>query len=76
MLSVCLCIPLPIVARQQHSINVTAAKNTYATIEELVDASFSMQSVSFKREVDDYIFPELVVYFLINVMTKHFCTRL
>jgi hypothetical protein len=37
---VCLCIP-PIVARQRLGRNVTAVTNTHATIEELLDASFS-----------------------------------
>jgi hypothetical protein len=44
---VCLCIP-PIVARQRLGRNVTAVTNTYATIEELLDASFSMRSVSYQ----------------------------
>jgi hypothetical protein len=37
----CLCIP-PIVARQRLGRNVTAVTNTNATIEELLDASFSV----------------------------------
>jgi hypothetical protein len=36
----------PIVARQRLSKSITAATNTHATIEELLDASFSMRSVS------------------------------
>jgi hypothetical protein len=40
-------IPL-IVARQQLGINVTAATNTHATIEELLDQSFSMWPVSYE----------------------------
>jgi hypothetical protein len=35
----------PIVARQRDGRNVTAVTNTYATIEDLLDASFSMWPV-------------------------------
>jgi hypothetical protein len=38
----------PIVARQRLHINVTAVTNTHATIEELLDASFSMWPVSYQ----------------------------
>jgi hypothetical protein len=38
----------PIVARQRLGRNVTAIKNTHATIEELLDASFSMWPVSYQ----------------------------
>jgi hypothetical protein len=41
-----------IVARQLLSKNVTVATNTDATVEELLDASFSMRSVSYQRKVD------------------------
>jgi hypothetical protein len=59
LLSVCVCIP-PIVAsqrlgknplivsRQRLGRNVTAVTNTQATIEELLDASFSMWPVSYQ----------------------------
>jgi hypothetical protein len=33
--------------------NYTAAKKTLATIEELLDASFSMRSMSYQRKVWD-----------------------
>jgi hypothetical protein len=58
-LCVCLCIP-PIVARQRLGNNpplvdrrrlgrnVTAVTNTHATIEELLDASFSVWPVSYQ----------------------------
>jgi hypothetical protein len=46
-LCVYVCIP-PIVARRRLDKNVTAATNTHATIEELLDASFSMLSVSYQ----------------------------
>jgi hypothetical protein len=38
----------PVVARQRLGRNVTAVTNTYATIEELLDASFSMWPVSYQ----------------------------
>jgi hypothetical protein len=38
----------PIVARQRLGRNVTAVTNTDATIEELLDASFSMRPVSYQ----------------------------
>jgi hypothetical protein len=40
----------PIVARQQLGRNVTAVTNTLATIEELLEASFSMWPVSYKEK--------------------------
>jgi hypothetical protein len=56
---VCMCIPLIvarqrlgkdplIVARQRLGRNVPAVTNTHATIEELLDASFSMWPVSYE----------------------------
>jgi hypothetical protein len=38
----------PIVARQRLGKHVTAATNTHATIEEMLDASFSIRSVSYQ----------------------------
>jgi hypothetical protein len=49
--SVCLYLYLHIVARQRLSINVTVTMNTNGVIEELLDASFSMRSESYKRKV-------------------------
>jgi hypothetical protein len=40
----------PIVARQRLGRNVTAVTNARATIEELLDASFSMWPVSYQRK--------------------------
>jgi hypothetical protein len=54
----------PIVARQRLGKNVTAATNTQASIEELLDASFSIRAVSYQRKVGDYFFPELLVIHL------------
>jgi hypothetical protein len=51
--SVCLYVYPPIVARQRLGKNVTAAINTHATIEELLDTSFSMRSVSYQGKVGD-----------------------
>jgi hypothetical protein len=45
-----MCIP-HIVARQRLGKNLTVAMNTHATIEELLDASFSMRSVSCEEKV-------------------------
>jgi hypothetical protein len=43
--SVCLYVYLPVVARQQLGKNFATVTNTHATIEELMDVSFYMQSV-------------------------------
>jgi hypothetical protein len=45
----------PIVARQGLEKHVLAATNTHAAVEELLDASFSMRSVSHHREVLVYV---------------------
>jgi hypothetical protein len=47
---VCLsvCVSPPIVARQRLDRNVTAVTNKFSTIEELLDASFSMWPVSYQ----------------------------
>jgi hypothetical protein len=42
-----------VVARQRLGKNVTAATNTHATIEELLNASFSMRSMSYQRKTGD-----------------------
>jgi hypothetical protein len=49
--SVCLYVYPPIVARQRLGKNVTAATNTQATIEGLLDMSFSMWDGSYQRKV-------------------------
>jgi hypothetical protein len=59
--SLCLYVYLPIVARQRLGKNATEAKNTHATIEELLDASLTMRSLSYQRKVGDWFFPELLV---------------
>jgi hypothetical protein len=41
----------PLVARQWLGKNVAAARNSHATIDELLDASFSVQPMSYQREV-------------------------
>jgi hypothetical protein len=48
-LCVCMCIP-PIVTGQRLGKNITAATNTYATIE-LLEASFSIRSLSYQKKV-------------------------
>jgi hypothetical protein len=47
--SVCKCI-YPIFARQRFGKNVTAATNRHTTIEELLDTSFSMRYMSFRKK--------------------------
>jgi hypothetical protein len=49
--SVCLYMYPPLVARQWLGKDVTAAISTHAKIEELLEASFSMLSVSYQRKV-------------------------
>jgi hypothetical protein len=62
--SVCQYVYPFIVARQWAGKNVAAAMNTHKTTE-LLDASISMRSVPYQRKVGDYIFPELLVLFVI-----------
>jgi hypothetical protein len=50
---VCLYVHPAIVARQRLGKNVTATTNTQATIDELLDASFSVRSVSYQGKVGD-----------------------
>jgi hypothetical protein len=59
-LCVCMCNPL-IVVRQRLGKNVPAATNTHATREELLDASFSMRSVSYQMKIGDKFFLEHIV---------------
>jgi hypothetical protein len=61
-LFVCLYVYLPIFARQRLGKEVIEATNTHATIEELLDVSFSMRSVSYQRKVGDYFSEFLVTY--------------
>jgi hypothetical protein len=49
--SACLYVHPHIAATQRLDNKVNAATNTHATIEELLDASFSMWSVSYQRKV-------------------------
>jgi hypothetical protein len=49
-------------AREGLSENVTAVTNTHAKIE-LLDTSFSMQSVSYQRKAGDQFFVEVLVYY-------------
>jgi hypothetical protein len=51
--SVCLYVNPLITARQQLGKNVTTATNTDATIEELLDTSFSMRPISYQRKAGD-----------------------
>jgi hypothetical protein len=49
--SVCLYVYPLIVARQRLRKNVTAVTNTHATIEELLDTSFYMRSMSYQGKL-------------------------
>jgi hypothetical protein len=51
--SVCLYLYPSIVALQRFGKNVTAATNTHVTIEELLDALFSIWSVSYQKKIGD-----------------------
>jgi hypothetical protein len=56
--------PPSIVSSQWLGKNFTTATNTHAALEKLLDASFSMRSVSYRRNVGDYFFSQLLVCFL------------
>jgi hypothetical protein len=47
---VCLYVHLSMVSRRRLYKKITAAANTHATIEELLDAPFSKRSVSYQRK--------------------------
>jgi hypothetical protein len=51
--SECLYVYPPIVARQRLGKHVTAATNTHAIVEQLLEASFSIRSMSYQRKLDD-----------------------
>jgi hypothetical protein len=54
----------PVAASHRLGKNVIAATNTHATIEELMDALLSMQSVSCEWKVGDYLIANhLIIYF-------------
>jgi hypothetical protein len=57
-----MCNPL-IVARQWLGKHIPAATNTHTTLEELLDASFSMWSMSYQRKTGDCFFSKLLVIF-------------
>jgi hypothetical protein len=49
------------IAGQWLSKLVPLAMNTCATVEELVDVSFSMRSMSYQSNVGDYFFPDFLL---------------
>jgi hypothetical protein len=51
--SACLYVYPGNIARQRLGKNVTTATNTHAAIEELLDSSFSMRSLSYRRKIGD-----------------------
>jgi hypothetical protein len=57
----------PIVARQWPGKHVPAAK------EELLEAPLSMRSVSYRREIDDQLFPDLLVMHLLHEVHSGTC---
>jgi hypothetical protein len=62
---------IPIIsARQRLSKRVPAATNTQATIEELLDASVFMRSVSNQRNVGDQLCPSRLVIFIFKWKTR------
>jgi hypothetical protein len=50
---VCLYVYPTLIARQRLGKSVTAATNTQATVEELLDALFSVRSVSYEKKTRD-----------------------
>jgi hypothetical protein len=57
----CLHVYPPVVSRQRLGKNVSVATNTHATVEQLLEASFSMRCVSYQRKVCGKFFAELLV---------------
>jgi hypothetical protein len=50
------------------SVKTLSRQWTHATIEELLDASFTMRSVSYRGKVGDYFFSEpIVLIYLVNI---------
>jgi hypothetical protein len=74
-LSECMYMYTLIVARQRLGKHFPRAMNTLVTMEELLDASFSMGSVSYQSKVGYLFFPELLVSLVISrariLMTCH-----
>jgi hypothetical protein len=62
--SVCLRVYTLIVATQRICKNVTAATNTYAVVEESLDASFSMRSTSYQKESRRLVLPRPFCFYL------------
>jgi hypothetical protein len=73
---VCLYSNPPLAVRQRLGKNDTAATNTYITIEELLDASFSMRSVSYQRKIGDWFFPELLILIIVYLELDGVCNML
>jgi hypothetical protein len=61
-ISLCVCMWIPQSLLANGSIkNVTAVTNTHATLEELLDASFSTFAMPYQGKACRYFFPELLV---------------
>jgi hypothetical protein len=71
-----LCVSVPNVTRQRLGNIVPVARNTHETTEELLDAVFSMRSVSYqilcmgpseRKVLLCLVFPELLIHILFTV---------
>jgi hypothetical protein len=56
---------------QRPGKNVTAATNAHATVEEFLEASSSMRSVSYERKAGYQFFPEILVLVLISILLRN-----
>jgi hypothetical protein len=59
-----------IVARQRLGKKVVAATDTHTIIKEFLDASFSMQSVSYQRKVDRWMDGRLAIIYMDKITEK------
>jgi hypothetical protein len=59
-LSICICIHY-IVDSQSLGQHVPAKQNTQETIKELLELSFSMLYISYRRKAGEFLFPQVLV---------------
>jgi hypothetical protein len=71
--SLCLYVYPTIVARQRLGKNITAATNTHTIIGELLDASFSMQSVLYQRKSRWSVLPRTYCFYVRHTIMQ--CER-
>jgi hypothetical protein len=67
--SACLYVYPLTFARQRLGKKETAATNTHIKTEKLIDASFSMRSVSYQIKVGDRFFQELLIYSYLTILS-------